>query len=164
MIRVWSSHLNCDEYCLLLYICYLFPDKTISVVFAEELNWYCKTVGMTSPQEVEELIKREHILTRDEISDYLAKWKKIKDENSQLRHIVNGEVMGVTFDYFDKEILEYLCNCGEIRFIAFIGELTANSVIGDSVYSLYRYLIERLINDKKITLIEKNNTRYVKVS
>ena len=23
MIRVWSSHLNCDEYCLLLYICYL---------------------------------------------------------------------------------------------------------------------------------------------
>lgn len=161
LIRVWSSHLNCDEYCLLLYICSLFPDKTISVVFAEELNWYCKTVGMTSPKEIEELIKREHILKKNDIDDYIDKWKKIKDENTALRHIVNGEVVGVTIDYFDEVILEYLHNCGEIKLNVFIGQLMGNSVIGDSGDSLYRYLINRLIDNNRISLRVENNINYI---
>lgn len=114
-IRIWSSHLNCEDYCLLLYMCSLFKDKQISVVFSEEVNWYCKSVSMATKGEVVELLKREHVLTKEEIDDYANKWNKIFSENAELRHIVNGEVIGTSIDYFDEEILEYLKDFGEIK-------------------------------------------------
>lgn len=38
-IRIWSSHLDSDDYCLLLHLCYILKDKNISVIYSEELNW-----------------------------------------------------------------------------------------------------------------------------
>lgn len=161
-IRIWSSHLNCEEYCLLLYICSLFKDKQISVVFAEELNWYCKSISMTNKEEVIELLKREHILTREEVDDYVNKWNEVFRENAELRHVVNGEVIGTSIDYFDKQILECLRDSGEIKLNAFIGELIANSVIDDFGDLLYSYLINRLIDDKKIALKVVDDTKYIR--
>lgn len=161
IIRVWSSHLSCDEYCLLLYICSLFKDKEIHVIFAEELNWNCLTVGMTGPKEVEELLHREHILKKHEIDEYIEEWNKIVLENSSLRHIVNGEVIGVDINFFDKKILSYLRDLKEIRINAFIGILSANYVINDADYALYYYLIKRLIKDNKIDMKLVDNINYI---
>ena len=61
-IRVWSSHLDCDDYCLLLFICNFFDDKNISVVYSEEYNWYATTCTGLDENEIRELLKREHVL------------------------------------------------------------------------------------------------------
>ncbi len=161
MIRVWSSHLNCDEYCLLLYICSLFPDREIRVVFSEEVSWYCMSIGMSSKGEIEELLKREHILSKQEKEDYASKWKKINLDNTDLRYLYNGEVQSVSIDFFDEEILAYLHKYNEIKLTEFIGVLMGNNVIGDTGDLLYRYLINRLIEQGKIDLRIENDIKYI---
>ena len=49
--------------------------------------------------ELEELSKLEHKLTKEEINKNTQIWKKIVSDNSDLRIIENGYVKSVTLDY-----------------------------------------------------------------
>ena len=60
-IRIWSSHLDCDDYCLLLYICYLLKEKNISVIYTEELDWEATTLGCITEKELKILEQKEHL-------------------------------------------------------------------------------------------------------
>lgn len=163
LIRVWSSHLNCDDYLLLLYICKCFPNKKISAIFSEEFNWNSLSIGMMDGKEMKELIKREHILTNNQINGYIREWDELVKVNSKLRYIVNGKVISVNDDYFDKIILDMLSKYEEIHLNRFIGELIGNQVINDAGDALYRYLINNLINKGSIAKYSKNGKIYIKL-
>ena len=89
-IRIWSSHKNADEYLLLLYICSLFPEKNISVVFADEYDEhdsYCWSIRGMGVEEVNELVEKEHILSSLEKENYKKMFQEIVNINSELRYI-----------------------------------------------------------------------------
>ena len=73
-IRVWTSHLDCDEYCLLLLVCYLYKDKEIRAIFSEEISCNAPTIGSISKNEIKELENKEHILTDLEKENYSNEW------------------------------------------------------------------------------------------
>lgn len=163
-IRVWSSHKSADEFLLFLYICYLFPDKNISVVFSDEYNSNCWSIGCMDFKEVNKLSKKEHLLSKQEIEDYTNKWLEIVKENSELRYIENGNLKNVSIDYFDDTILSYLGN-EETKIITLIGKLMANAVIDNNSDSVYCYLINRLIDKGKIKVVRiEDDKKIIKVN
>ncbi len=163
LIRIWSSHLNCDDYCLLLYLCSKIKNKKISVIFSEEFNYHCLSIDMMDGSEIPELLKREHILSEKEIEYYADEWKRLVNENSKLRYIVNGKVLSVPINYFDKEILNVLKKMGEVSLYHLIAMLMGHKIVNDANDLLYKYLIENLINNGKIVRTLKNGKEYVRV-
>lgn len=162
-IRIWASHLDANEYCLLLYLCYCFPNENISVVFSEEFNWHCKSIGMMSSEEITELLNREHNLCKEEIDDYCRQWEEVLEANSDLRYLVNGKVKNESIDYFDDEIIYRLKKSGEVNLYTFITDLILDDVINNSSDTLYKFLIEKLIKQKKIVIREENEIKYLKL-
>lgn len=164
-IRVWSSQIAADEFLLLLYICYLFPNKNISAVFADEYNPYCWSIGCMTFNEVNELSKKEHLLTMEEKELYINEWNRMVKENSTLRYIKNKEIKSVPINYFDKDILSYLGK-QEMKFITLVGKLMGNAVIDNDSDSIYSYLINRLIEQGKIEVvrIDKNDQKLIRTA
>lgn len=154
-IRIWSSRTCADEFLLLIYICSLFTDKNISVVFADEFSSFSWSIGCMTPEEVNELAKKEHLLSNKEVKCYISEWKKIVKENSSLRYIENKQIKSVPIDYFDEVILSYLNN-REIRLIVLIAELMGYDVIDHTSHSVYEYLVNRLIEQGKIEIVKIN--------
>lgn len=162
-IRVWSSHLDCDDYCLLLFLCYHFNDKNISVIYSEEANWHTTTIGCLTEEEVIVLLEKEHVLKKYEIEQFSDEWKKILTENSELRFMLNGTVKSVAIDYFDEAIIERLKNLGKVEISKLVADLMGNPIIPFVYYSdyIYVYLINRLIDKKLISINVANDKRLI---
>lgn len=165
-IRVWSSHLDCDDYCLLLLICYLYPDKEISVLFSEEISWSATTLCSLSEQEVIELAKREHILTKWQKENYSNEWKAVVQSNKELRYMLNGTVVSCNFDFFNHEILRRLKEVGKVSLFSLVADLMANPIIPYVMYSdwIYIFLIERLEKMNKIKSFIIHDKKYIEIA
>ncbi len=161
MIRVWSSHLDVDDYLLLLYICNLFSDKKISVIFAEEFNWHCYDLGCMDARDVPELIRREHILLPYQIEEYIKEWNQIAGYNAELRIIENGIIKGVSIDYFNDQIIKILDSLGEANINKIIGELMGQNLICNACHSLYKHLIDRLIKMNRIEIVSNEDNKII---
>lgn len=164
-IRVWSSHLDSDDYCLLLLICYLFKDKEISVIFSEEVNWASTTIGCVSEKEIMELEKREHILTNWQKEDYCNEWKKVAFDNKELRYMINGTIISCDIDAFDNKIIDRLEKTGKIYISKLVADLMVNPIIPHVIYSdwIYIYLIEKLEKRGIIKSSIIDNKKYVEL-
>lgn len=165
-IRIWSSHLDCDDYCLLLYICHSFPCKKISVLFSEEYNWHCVSTSMMSEKEVPQLLEKEHLLTKNEIEEYNREWEEIVTKNAELRFMINGKVVSASIEYFDNDILSRLENLGEVNIYTLVANLMGNPIIHNVYYSdyIYLYLINRLIENKLIDKRIVDGKTFVKIA
>ena len=165
-IRVWSSHLDSDDYCLLLLICYLFQEKEISVIFSEEINWGATTIGAVDEKEISKLEKREHILTKWQKEDYCNEWKKIIDDNKEFRYMINGTVVSCNIDIFDNEIINRLEKTGKTYIFKLVADLMGNPIIPHVVFSdwIYIFLIERLEKNNKIISSIIDNKKFIELN
>lgn len=165
-IRVWSSHLDCDDYCLLLFICNFFENKNISVVYSEEYNWYATTCIKIDENEINELTKKEHNLKKYEIEQYKKEWEKIVEENTELRFMMNGSVKSVNINHFDNKILERLKILGETNIYFLVADLILNPIVPFVSYSdyIYLYLIHNLIDNKFIKKVKKDDKIFIKIN
>lgn len=166
IIRVWSSHLDCDDYCLLLLICYLYKDKTISVVFSEEIDWGAITLGCVSEKELSKLEKMEHILTDLQKEDYCNEWKRVVNDNKELRYMLNGTVISCDIDVFENKIIDRLKIIGKIYIFKFVADLMGNPIIPRVMYSdwIYIYLINRLEENGVIKSYIIDNKKYIELN
>lgn len=153
-IRIWSSHLDDDEYLLLLYLSNFIKESNIYVIFSEEYQYTCYSISCMTSKEINELSKREHRLTKNDISYFKYQWNEILNENSDYRYLHNGNIKNVSFNYFFEDILSFLKDKGEILTSKFIAYLMAYKVINNASDDLYRYIINLLIDEKKIKIIE----------
>ena len=164
-IRLWSSHLDTDDYCLLLFICYLFKDKVISVLFSDDMSSDAYTINTLADSELSTLIKKEHVLTIQEKDEYAKEWIRINNENTELRYISNGKVISCNIDYFDNQIIDRLKKMRKIYIFKLVADFMVNPIIPNVIYSdwIYIYLIERL---EKIGIIKSyivDNKKYIEV-
>ena len=165
-IRVWSSHFDSDDYCLLLLICYLFKNKEISAIFSEEYDYSAVRVSAVSEKEISELEKREHVLTEKQKEDYINEWKKIVEDNKELRYMDNGKVVSCDIDIFDNEIINRLEKTGKVYIFKLVGDIMGNSPIPDVSYPdwVYIYLIERLEKNRIIKSNIIDGKKYIELS
>ncbi len=165
-IRIWSSHLDSNDYCLLLYLCYVLKDKKISVIYSDELNWEkTATLGCVSKEEVIKLEQKEHILKKWEQEYFSNEWLKLINDNTELRFMINGQVISCNIDYFDNDILQRLQKLGKVNIYTLVADLMANPIIPYIIYAdwIYIYLINRLITNKLIKKSYKSNKMYVEI-
>lgn len=151
-IRIWTSHFDVDSYLLFLYLCNYLKDKdcNLYVVFSDEYDKNCYSPACMKVNQLEELIKLEHKLSKEEILEYSKEWQKIKQSKSDMRILENNKVKFVSFDYYNEEILNLLKVLGEVKIVKLAASFMDNNYLQCLVVS---YFIERLIDDGKIKVI-----------
>lgn len=141
-VRIWSSKNNTQEYLNFLYFCYKLPNE-ISVIFVNEYNKYVNSIGETVPEELKELLKYEHNLTKEEKDKYKNEWIKLVNENSEIRLFKNGKIISTNYDYLDKYIDKYY-DKNNIR--KTVATLMGNDTENNLCDYIYNFLIERKKN------------------
>lgn len=101
--------------------------------------------------ELEELIKFEHKLSKEEIRKHSNEWQIIKNNKSDMRILENKKVKLVSFNYYNEEILNLLKELGEVKIVRLVGLFMNNHYLQDLVIS---YFVSKLISDKKIKVIK----------
>lgn len=162
-IRIWSSHLDDNEYLLLLYLCNIFYDKELYVVFSEEYNCFCYSICCMTPNEIEQLSYKEHKITKQDLSYYNSEWVNALIKNTEYRYVNNGKIENVNFAFFYDKILDKLKEVGPIITRKFVGDLMADKIMNNSSDVIYLYIIDLLIEMKKIRVIEsgENNLKVI---
>lgn len=165
-IRIWSSHLDSDSYCLLLLICYLFQDKKISAIFSEELDGNAPSITSLSELEIHDLEKREHVLTQLQKNDYCEQWEKIVNDNKELRYMMNGVVISCDIDSFNHEIIDRLKEVKKAYIYYFITDLMIHPSIPNVMFPdmFYKYLIENLESDGIIKSSIIDGKKYIELN
>ena len=83
--------------------------------------------------------------------------EKIIDLNTDFRVLEDGIVKSVSLDYYDDYILDTLKDLGKVKICQLIGRLMQEVYLQDV---LYEYLINRLIDNKKIIIYKDDNSKY----
>ena len=145
---------------MFLYVCNYFSniECNLYVLFSDEFDKECYSPSCMNENELEELSKLEHKLTKEEIKKYSNEWKEIINDNLDMRIIENNKVKSVTFDYYNDIILNKLNELGEVKMVSLVGRLMSDIHLYDTVFT---YLIYRLIKEEKIIVIGKDE-RYWK--
>lgn len=152
-IRIWTSLFEINSYLLFLYLCDFLKDKdcNLYVVYSDEYNKNCYSPACMRESELEELIKFEHKLSKEEIRKHSNEWQIIKNNKSDMRILENKKVKLVSFDYYNEEILNLLKELGEVKIVRLVGLFMSNHYLQDLVIS---YFVDRLINSGKIKVIK----------
>lgn len=155
-IRIWyASNVN-EDYLSMMYVVYLCSDKNIEVVDGYQRNG----ISGYADDEIKDLVKESRVLTKEEIQEYILKWNKIYDENTEVRFLNNGEIINESYEYFDNEILDKLSFLGESKEWSFIGNCMANNLKSFAMCVCYKSRVDYLKSIGKIvvtkTVTEKN--------
>ena len=158
-IRVWTSKKHIYSYLIMLYICSIINlyNYELYVLYSDDYNEDYPSPSVMNEKELEELSKLEHKLTNMEINENANTWRKLVNENSDLRIIDQGCVKSASLNYCDCYILDTLQLLGKVKISRLVGTLMQNVYLTDTMYV---YLIKRLIKNKKIKITLNSSTRY----
>lgn len=158
-IRVWVGRKDIYSSLIMLYVCSIIKkyNYELYVLYSEEYNRDYLSPGVMSEEELEELSKLEHKLTEEEIDNNVKTWNDLVSENSDFRIISDGYVKSVSIDFYDNYILENLRSMGKVKISKLVGKLMQDIYLSDNMWV---YLIDRLIENKKIIVTSNDNIRY----
>ena len=107
-IRIWYSdapYSRCGFYSLcqmlLKYEAEIHVVKLPEYVAGEKSIISYSNWGEVSAEEFAGFLPRERALTREEVRMYAMLWSELSEENSPLRTVINGRVIGVPEDFYD---------------------------------------------------------------
>lgn len=151
-IRIWTSHLDVNSYLFFLYLCDYLKDKecNLYVVYSDEYNKYSYSPACLKSNELEELAKLEHKLSKEEIDKFSKEWIRIKNSKADMRILENKEVKLVSFNYFNDTILDLLKQLGEVKVSKLVALFMKDYCLDAFVVA---YLINRLIESYKIKVV-----------
>lgn len=117
--------------------------------------------GEIAAEEFAEFLIYEKELTREEINRNSILWKLLREDNSPLRAVVNGTLMGVPEDFYDFLIWNSLTKepVSEARFI---GSLLGKNQIGISD-QWYARRIDFFITQGKIKIAADSENKYARM-
>lgn len=152
-IRIWTSHFDINSYLLFLYLCNYLKDKdcNLYVVYSDEYDEKYLSPSLMKSDELENLIKLEHKLSKNEILNFAKEWEIIKNNKSDMRILEDKIVKLVSFDYYNEEILSLLKELGEVKIVKLVALFLNNYYLQDLVVC---YFIDRLINNRKIKILK----------
>lgn len=155
-IRFWYSSINSEDVCFISYALYLinkhYSNKNIMIIDAYDKNM--PTLGSFLLDEIKELLNIEKKLSNEVINDLVSNWKKLENQNSNLRLLNNGKLESFSYNYLDTKILNALSKYDEVDIYSFVGiEFMPKgfcSIYGDLIF---HYRIKELIKLNKIKIV-----------
>lgn len=166
-IRIWKSNAAFSASAF-AYVCYHLNDVEADIqVVSLKKPWHAGDDTMISYSHWGELASEEfdfvqadeEKLSRIEKESQADRWKALKEENSSLRAVVNGQLISVPEDFYDHLLLKHL---PEEEFL--LGDLIAE-VLG--AYPLgvsdfwYLYRIQKMIRDQGLEVVGSKNLKDV---
>ncbi len=164
-VRIWYSDAPYSR-CGLYSLCTMlqkYENKVCAVKLPEynicpdsivcRQNW-----GEVAAEEFAAFLHYEKELTQKEIRMYAAFWKKLAEDNSPLRAVVNGRVVGVPEDFYDFPIWEKLTKEPIVE-ARLIGDILGSYQIGVGDW-WYARRIEHFIRQGKITVVRDSVSKY----
>lgn len=119
-------------------------------------NW-----GEVSAEEFGGFLSCEKELSKEEVHMYAVLWNELAEDNSPLRAVVNGRVIGVPEDFYDFLIWERLTD-KPVREARLIGDILGCSRISVGDY-WYARRIEHYIRQGKILIAEDSESKYARM-
>lgn len=168
-IRVWYSdapYSRCGFYHLCVSL-QEYPNE-ISVVKLPEYRIRsdhsivsCKNWGEIAAEEFAGFLNCEKMLSKEEIRMYAMLWGILQEDNSPLRAVVNGQLMGVPEDFYDFLIWERITQ-KPIKEARLLGDILGNSQLGVGDW-WYAKRIDYFIQTGKIKIVEDSENHYARM-
>ncbi len=128
--------------------------RTNSVVMYK--NW-----GEVAAEELAAFLPGEKILSKEEIRMYAIWWSELVEDNSPLRAMVNGRLVGVQEDFYDFAIWKKLTK-EPIKEAGLIGNILGNYQLSVSDW-WFATRIEHFIRQEKIRIVEDSEDAYARL-
>lgn len=154
-IRIWCSRQDSDSYILLVYICNYLKDTKcdLYVVYSDDYDSSCMSPACLKEEELENSACYEKKLNNENILELSNEWNYIKNNRADIRIMENNKVKLVSYNYFDDIIVNKLKELGAVKQVTLVAHLLSNYHLIDLIFV---YLINRLIENNKIIIIEKD--------
>lgn len=167
MVRIWYSDAPYSR-CGFYHLCRILEkyENEIRVVKLPEYVVLEKNItvytnwGEVPTEEFSGFLSYEKRLSKEEVRMYAILWSRLVEDNSPLRSVVNGKVLGVPEDFYDFQIWRRLTE-KPVKEARLIGD-----ILGDSQISIgdwwYAKRIEYYIENKKIRIVEDSVNKYAR--
>lgn len=116
--------------------------------------------GEVASEEFADFLICEKTLSREEISMYSIRWNELREDNSPLRAVVNGKVLGVPEDFYDFLIWRNLTE-EPVKQARLIGDILGGNQIGISDL-WYAKRIDFFIEQGEIAIVEDSENKYAR--
>lgn len=111
-------------------------------------------------EEFAGFLSYEKRLSKEEVRMYAILWSDLVEDNSPLRSVINGKVLGVPEDFYDFQIWKRLTE-NPIKEVRLIGDILGHSQISIGDW-WYAKRIEYYIQHKKIRIVEDSVNKYAR--
>ena len=167
-IRIWYSNAPYSR-CGFYMLCSLLQkyENDISVVKMPEYEIRGNVIqsyqswGDVSAEEFAAFLPYEKKLSKQEIRMYAGFWNELKEDNSPVRAVVNGKVVGVPEFFYDFLIWKRLTN-EPIKEARLIGNILGHYPFGIGDW-WYAKRINHFISEGKIKIVEDSENKYARM-
>lgn len=166
-VRIWYSDAPYSR-CGLYHLCRILTGHGNEVhvvklpeyivggkVITSYRNW-----GEAAAEEFAGFLSCEKILSREEMRMYAWLWDELVEDNSPLRAVINGRVLGVPEDFYDFLIWKKL-TAQPVKEARLIGDILGNYPVGIGDW-WYAKRIEYYIQRGTICVIEDSENKYAR--
>lgn len=167
-VRIWYSDAPYSR-CGFYHLCRILEkyENEIRVVKLPEYAVREKNITIyknwneVAAEEFAGFLSYEKRLSKEEVRMYSILWNDLVEDNSPLRAVVNGKVLGVPEDFYDFQIWKRLTK-KPVKEARLIGDILGYSQI--SIGDLwYAKRIEHYIQHKKIRVVEDSVNKYARM-
>ncbi len=171
-IRIWYSNAP-YSLCGFYFVCNFLGNilkEVLNEVYIVKLPEYVKTGedsiteyykwGEVPPEKFKEFLVYEKKLTLFEIRMFSHKWAELVEDNSPLRAVVNGQLIGVPEDFYDYLICKYITS-KPVKEARVIGDILGHYPLGIGDF-WYASRIELMIKSGSIKVIEDSEMKYAR--
>ena len=165
VIRIWYSDAPYSR-CGFYHLCQILKNyeneiravKLPEYVVLEKSIISYRNWGDVAAEEFASFLPYEKRLSKEEVRMYAILWCDLVEDNSPLRSVINGKVLGVPEDFYDFQIWKRLTE-KPVKEARLIGDMIGYSQISIGDW-WYAKRIEYYIQHKKIRIVEDSANKY----
>jgi len=167
-IRIWYSN-SPYSLCGLYYLCTILRNYS-NDIFVVKLPEYAQTEkntitnysnwGEVSAEEFSQFLAYEKKMTMTEIRMFSNLWAELVEDNSPLRAMINGNLIGVPEDFYDFLIRKRLSS-NPVKEARVIGDILGHYPLGIGDW-WYASRIELMIKARSVRVVENSEKKYAR--
>lgn len=145
-IRIWRTCATAHHVCIFAYLCDVLQTYNCPIEVIDHPNTELKCWGLLGEcEKFEDFLPLAKPLDKTEMAHHAALWHRIREENTMLRVLENGEICSVDETYFDEQLLPFLPSANDN--IAWIDEIAARPFLDLEYFDWHRYRIRTFIKN-----------------
>lgn len=167
-IRIWYSN-SPYSLCGFYYLCNILRNYS-NDIFVVKLPEYVQTAkstitkysnwGEVSAEEFSQFLVYEKKMTMSEIRMFSNQWAELVENNSPLRAVINGNLIGVPEDFYDFLIRKRLSS-NPVKEARVIGDILGHYPLGVGDW-WYASRIELMIKAGSVRVVEDSERKYAR--